>query len=215
MTEEVKNQLDKLSKISNQITDLVNNGKPFGNTEKQTLFLAYFDIDVEHLHSLHLLISNDNIGSAAALVRTFYETFFRALWVNAFATPEQLEKIRNNDFNFMRDEGSMGSKIEKLDSYYTGTDFFKNLKDGVWGIMSDYTHSGSYQLSRRWTDDELVPNYKENEILEIIIEATKTYLLFANMLFKIHNYKEEEEKVLEILLEYEKNTNTILEVMYK
>ena len=211
MTEEVKNQLNELSKISNQITNLVNNGKPFGNTEKQTLFLAYFDIDVEHLHSLHLLISNDNIGSASALVRTFYETFFRALWVNAFATIEQLENIRNSKFKF----NNMGSKIKQLDSHYTGTKFFENLKDGVWGIMSDYTHSGSYQLSRRWTDGELVPNYKENEILEIIIEVTKTYLLFANMLFKIHNYQDEENKVLEILLEYKKNTNTILEVMYK
>jgi hypothetical protein len=215
MTEKVKNQLNELGKIANQVSDLVNNGKPFGNTEKQTLFLAYFDIDVEHLRSLHLLISNDNIGSTSALVRTFYETFFRALWVNAFATPEQLEKIRNNDFNFMRDEGSMGSKIERLDSHYTDTKFFKNLKDGVWGIMSDYTHSGSYQLSRRWTDGELVPNYKENEILEIIIEVTKTYLLFANILFKIHNYKEEEDKVLDILIEYKKNTNPILEVIYE
>jgi len=215
MTDKVKNQLNELGKIANQISDLVSNGKPFGNTEKQTLFLAYFDIDVEHLRSLHLLISNDNIGSASALVRTFYETFFRALWVNAFATPKQLEKIRNNDFNFMREEGSMGSKIERLDSYYTDTDFFKNLKNGVWGIMSDYTHSGSYQLSRRWTDGELVPNYKENEILEIIIEVTKTYLLFANMLFKIHNYKEEENKVLDILIEYKKNTNPILKVIYE
>ena len=211
MTNKVMEQLNELGKIVNQVSDLVNNGKPFGNTEKQTLFLAYFDIDAEHLQSLHLLISNDFNGSASALVRTFYETFFRALWVNAFAIPEQLEKIRHNKFEFK----NMGSKIKQLDSYYTGTDFFKNLKDGVWGIMSDYTHSGSYQLSRRWTNYELIPNYKESEILEIIIETTKAYLLFANMLFKIHNYKEEEDKVLEILLEYKNNTNTILEAMYE
>lgn len=215
MIDKVRSQLNELGKIANQISDLINNGKPLGNTEKQTLFLAYFDIDVEHLQSLHLLISNDFNGSASALVRTFYETFFRALWVNAFATPEQLEKIRNDDFNFMRDEGSMGSKIQKLDSYYTGTNFFKNLKDGAWSTMSDYTHSGSYQLSRRWTDGELKPNYTESELLEIIIEVTKAYLLFANMLFKIHNYKEEEYKVLEILLEYKKNTNPILEEIYE
>jgi len=137
MTEKVKNQLNELGKIANQISDLVNNSKPFGNTEKQTLFLAYFDID-----------------------------------------------------------------------------FFKNLKVEVWSTMSDYTHSGSYQLSRRWTDGELKPNYKESEILEIIIQVTKAYLLFANMLFKIHNYQDEENKVLEILLEYKKNTNTILEAIY-
>ena len=131
MTENIRMQLNQLGEISNQIADLINNGKAFGNTEKQTLFLAYFDINVEHLQSLHLLISRDLNGSALSLVRTFYETFFRALWVNAFATPEQLEKIRNNDFNFMKDEGSMASKIEKLDSYYTGNDFFKDLKNGV------------------------------------------------------------------------------------
>lgn len=81
--------------------------------------------------------------------------------------------------------------------------------------MSDYTHSGSYQLSRRWTNRELKPNYKESEIIEIIIQVTKAYLLFANMLFKIHSYKEEEDKVLEILLEYTENTNPILEKIYE
>ncbi len=81
--------------------------------------------------------------------------------------------------------------------------------------MSDYTHSGSYQLSRRWTDGELKPNYTESELLEIIIEVTKAYLLFTNMLFKIHNYKEEEDKVLEILIAYKKNTNPILEAIYE
>ncbi len=215
MTDKVRNQLNELSKIVNQISALVNNNKHFGNTEKQTLFLAYFDIDVEHLQSLHLLISKDLNGSAFALVRTIYETFFRALWVNAFATSEQLEKIRNNNFNFMKDEGSMGSKIEKLDSYYTGNNFFKDLKSGVWGIMSDYTHSGSYQLSRRWTGSELTPSYKESEILEIIIETTKTYLLFASMLFQIHKYDKEKDTVLDIFIKYKKKTEPILEDIYE
>jgi len=210
MTGKVKNQLNELGKIVNQVSNLINNGKPFGNTERQTLFLAYFDIDVEHVQSLHLLISNDNIGSASALVRTFYETFFRALWVNAFATTEQLEEIRNNKFEFK----NMGSKILQLDSHYTGTEFFKNLKNRVWGTMSDYTHSGSYQLSRRWTDGKLVPNYKENEILEIIIEVTKAYLLFANMLFQIHGYDKEKDTILDILIKYKKEIEPILNTIY-
>lgn len=213
MTDKIRTQLDKLGEIANQISDLVNNGKPFGNTEKQTLFLAYFDIDVEHMQSLHLLISKDLNGSAFALIRTIYETFFRALWVNAYATPEELEKIRNDSFNFMSN-GGMGHKIERLDDYYTGNDFFKDLKIGVWGTMSDYTHSGSYQLSRRWTNSELTPSYKESEILEIIIEVTKTYLLFANMLFQIHGYNKERDTILDIFIEYRKDTESILEKIY-
>lgn len=35
MTDEVRNQLNKLGEIANQISDLINNGEPFGNTEKQ------------------------------------------------------------------------------------------------------------------------------------------------------------------------------------
>ena len=211
MTQEVRTQLNELV---NQISSLLNNDKKFGNTENQTLFLAYFDIDSEHVQSLHLLISKELNGSAFSLVRTIYETFFRALWVNAYATDEELEKIRNDDFNFMQDKGSMGSKIESLDDYYTGNDYFKDLKQGVWGTMSDYTHSGTYQLSRRWTDNNLEANYKESEILEIIVEVTKTYLLFANMLFQIHGYHEEKDKVLEIFLMYRENTDPLIEKMY-
>ena len=80
--------------------------------------------------------------------------------------------------------------------------------------MSDYTHSGSYQLSRRWTNSKLQPSYSENEMLEVIIEITKTYLLFAYTLFKIHNYIEEENEVLDILNKYRKQTDSILDKIY-
>ena len=211
MTNNVKDQLSELNQIANQVSDLVDNCKSFGNTEKQTLFLTYFDINVEHLQALSFLISKDLNGSAFALVRTMYETFFRALWVNAFATDEQLKKIRNDKFNFMRDEGNMGHKIEKLNDYYTGNNYFKDLKVGAWGIMSDFTHSGSVQLSSRWTDDELKPNYKESEILEVIIETTETYLLFTYTLFKLHGCNNEENKVLDVLIKYREKTNHILD----
>jgi len=211
MTKEVLTQLNKLAQIQNEVQGLTNNGKPFGNTEKQTLFLTYLDIDNEHLRSLHLLILNDLNGSAFALVRTFYETFFRALWVNAYARDEQLEKIRNGKFNFMKDEGNMGSKIDKLDEYYTSSDYFQALKKGAWNIMSDYTHSGTCTLSRRWKDGKLEENYKESEILEVIVEVTEAYLLFTYTLFKIHGYTEEENGTLEILKKYREDTHFLLE----
>lgn len=207
MTKEVIAQLNKLAQIQNEVQCLTNNRKPFGNTEKQTLFLTYLDIDKEHLRSLHLLISNDLNGSAFALVRTFYETFFRALWVNAYAKDEELEKIRNGKFKF----NNMGTKIKSLDKKYNTDDFFTNLKLGVWEIMADYTHSGAYQLSRRFKDGKLEENYTESEVLEVIVEVTEAYLLFTYTLFKIHGYTEEENETLEILKKYREDTHFLLE----
>lgn len=148
----------------NQIFD----EKILGNTEKQVLFLAYYDLDMEHIHSIYMLIQNNSYGSALALVRPFYETFYRALWMYAFATDEEVEKIRNGNFTFK----AMGSILNELDSFYTGDKFFQNMKKGTWNIMSDYAHSGTCQLSRRWTNGNLTPNYSENEILEVLIETT-------------------------------------------
>lgn len=205
MTNIVRIQLNQQAKIGKAILELIDNDKPFGNTENETLFLNYFDIGEEHFRAIHLLLSNDCNGSAFALVRTFYETFFRALWMNAVATPEKIKKIRNNNFKFK----NMYSIVNELDKYYTGTDFFQELKLGVWNIMSDFTHSGTKQLSRRWQDDKLEPNYTDCEILEIIIEVTKTHLWFADMLFQIHGYKDESDSVFKIYTKYKKDINLI------
>ena len=211
MTETIKNQLDELAKTVNSIPSILNSDKKFGNTEKETLFLAYHDLDMEHIEALHLLLRKELHGSAFALVRTFYETFYRALWMFAFATDEQVNKIRNGKYDFP----NMGSKILELDSYYTGDEFFKNMKQGTWNNMCDYTHSGTCQLSRRWTNNELVPNYNENEILEVIIHTRKIILLFTYTLVKIHGYTDDEVKVLNLIENDNKNSQSILDTMYE
>lgn len=184
----------------NQVIDKINqifDEKILGNTEKQTLFLAYYNLDIEHIHSIYLLIQNNFNGSALALVRAFYETFYRALWMYAFATDEEVEKIRNDKFEFK----NMGSKILELDDFYTGSELFKNMKKGTWNIMSDYAHSGTCQLSRRWTNGNLTPNYSDNEILEVLIETRSILILFAYFLADIHGFDDEE--VLELLAKSE------------
>lgn len=188
---------EQIQKLHNSI-DIINQAledQICGNTEKQTLFLAYFDIANEHIHSIYFLIQNSLNGSALALVRPFYETIYRALWMYAFATDDEVTAIRNGKFKFK----NMGSKIKELDSFYTGNDFFTKMKKGTWEIMSDYTHSGTCQLSRRWTGDVLVSNYSENEILEVLIETRKALILFSYTLIKMHGYNE--NKILSLYFE--------------
>lgn len=192
MTKEITNQCQSLEKVFIQINDVLDD-KIFCNDDKEILFLSYFDLNMEHIKSIYTLIEMELTGSAFALVRTFYETFFRALWVRAYATEEIVEEINNGNFRFK----GMDTILKELDSYYTGDKFFQNMKKGIWTTMSDYTHSGICQLSRRWTGDQQKPNYHEDEILEVLIETRNTLIQFTYTLLVMHNF--EGEAILELL----------------
>jgi len=151
---------------------------------------------MEHIQSIHLLIKQKLYGSAFALVRPFYETYYRALWMLKIATNYEVEKIMKGKFNFL----NMGTKIKELDSIYTGTDFFDNLKSNSWGAMNDYTHSGIRQLSRRWTNDELTPNYEETEIIEVLDATIMILLLFTFVVLKEHEYNDEAESINTLII---------------
>ena len=182
----IEKSIDTFEKISNILYE-----KNVGGSDRRTLLMAYFDICMEHIQSIHVLVKAKLYGSAFALVRPFYETYYRALWMLKIATNDEVEKIMKGKFNFL----NMGTKIKELDSIYTGTDFFDNLKSDSWGAMNDYTHSGILQLSRRWTNDELAPNYEESEIVEVLNATRMVLLLFTFVVLKEHKYNDEAEKV--------------------
>jgi len=190
MMSEIDKNLQNSIKSFNDIAHLLED-KIVGNDERQTLLVAYFDICMEHIQSIQLLIKNKLFGSAFALVRPFYETYYRALWMLKFATEEQVEGIRTNKFNFP----DMGTKIKELDTIYTGTDFFLLLKQNSWSAMCDYAHSGTLQLSRRWTENELEPNYEKDEIIEVIKGTRAILLLFAYVVLKEHGYEESSNRI--------------------
>ena len=167
-----------------------------GNNERQTLLIGYFDICMEHIQSIHILVNNKFYGSAFALIRPFYETYYRALWMLKFASNIEVEGISNGKFTFP----NMGSKIKELDSIYTGTDFFEQLKKNSWSAMCDYAHTGQLQLSRRWKEGELEPNYKDGEVIEIIKGTETILLMFAYVVLKEHNYMPEAEVINSLLI---------------
>jgi len=190
MIEDINTSLKNAKSAFDSISDLLED-KVVGNNERQTLLVTYFDICMEHIQSIHLLINHKMYGSAFALVRPFYETYFRALWMLKFASEPQVEGIRNNTLHFPQ----MGSKINELDTIYTGTDFFQKIKHNTWSAMCDYAHSGTLQLSRRWKEDELEPNYEEAEIIEVLKGTRMILLLFAYVVLKEHEYQTESEKI--------------------
>lgn len=195
MTPEIKESLDQSINSFKNIANLLED-KVVGNNERQTLLIGYFDICMEHIQSIHILVNNKLFGSAFALIRPFYETYYRALWMLKLASDIEVKGIANGKFTFP----GMGSKIKGLDSIYTGTDFFEQLKKNSWSAMCDYAHTGQLQLSRRWKEDELEPNYKDGEVIEVIKGTEAILLMFAYVVLKEHNYMPEAEDINSLLI---------------
>ena len=105
-------------------------------------------------------------------------------------------EIKNNKFQFP----NMGSKIKELDTVYTGTDFFEKLKDNAWNAMCDYAHSGTLQLSRRWTNDELAPNYDKDEVIEVLKGTRVILLMFTFTVLKENAYMDDADKINSLII---------------
>jgi hypothetical protein len=159
-------------------------------SEKIDLLMAYFDIILEHHHSIAVLIEHNHAGSAFALVRPSADTLFRALWVNACATPAQISEILRNDaFAFPRD------MMASIDTAYATQSFFQSFKRASWAAMCSYTHSGLLQVLRRLDSDGGVgggvgSNYSEIETTEVLKATSGLLLLTAILFFRACGFEE-------------------------
>ena len=68
--------------------------------------------------------------------------------------------------------------------------------------MCSYTHSGALQLARRFTGDELKPNYSEGEISEALYSVTTALLLLANTFFVSMKCQKEAGETGAMLVQY-------------
>ena len=145
------------------------------------LLAAYTDIALEHHESIYLLINQKFYGSAFALVRPLFDTFYRAHWVYGCATKDQVHEICNNDsFKFPK----MSDMVQSIDEKYASDTFFSSIRDSSWSAMCSYTHTGLLQISRRFTGNTIKPNYNDGEILEVL-NSTNVVIMFITRLFFI------------------------------
>jgi Family of unknown function (DUF6988) len=174
---------------------------------KTFLLRAYVDIAIEHHDAIWLLAKCNLNGSAFAMVRLVYDAMFRAFWINKVATDEQIERAIDDKLGFplkkilaeiKRDYFSDGppDEAELFDS------FLQPIKEKGWDAMCSFTHSGALQLARRFTGDELKPNYSEGAIAEVLGLVTVALLLLLHTFFVSMNCQKEAEKTGTMLLQW-------------
>jgi len=69
---------------------------------KTVLVIGLLDQALEHHEAIWLLRERKLSGSAVAMVRLVIDAMLRALWINACATPEQVEQAANDELDWLR-----------------------------------------------------------------------------------------------------------------
>lgn len=166
---------------------------------KEILVIGYFSLALEHHHSISLLVTQKNFGSAFALLRSQIEIVFRFHWALKCATQNQIDQMYTDDkFRFPR-FGQMSACIDT--ALKTGW-FFQIWKKNIWGPLNSHTHSGLLALGRRFSDHSVEPNYGEGEIFEAVRCSNASLLLLGKSFFT-HFNQADDAKTIESFLEPE------------
>ena len=159
---------------------------------KTQLVVASVDIALEHHEAIGLLAKSQLYGSAFALVRVVWEAMLRALWINKVASSEQIERASRDEWKWnmtqvhidIKKAYSPYMKAEEVDPFFEQT-------EEVWEAACSYTHSGALQLARRFTFDELKPDYSEGAIAQALNLATMAHVLLLPRLLLSMGYIQE------------------------
>jgi len=154
---------------------------------RSLLLRAYVDIALEHHEAIWLLSKSKLNGSAFAVVRLVFDAMFRAFWINKVATEQQIEQTIDDKLGFriskILDQIKQGYFSDRPPEEAHQFDGLLQLLKGAWGPMCSYTHSGALQLNRRFTGNELKPNYSEGEIVQALNLVTVGLLLLLHTFF--------------------------------
>ncbi|HEX6773832.1 MAG TPA: hypothetical protein VF126_17485, partial [Acidobacteriaceae bacterium] len=115
-------------KHSERVAQVANNAKKFAGAvyaavhgdyadpdQRTRLLILYMSMAMEHHESIMMLLASGHlIGSATALIRPLTETMVRGLWTFYIATPEVVEKVASNKFDFK----PFSSKIDDLERFH-------------------------------------------------------------------------------------------------
>lgn len=186
---------------------------------KNVVLVAYVAIALDHHKAIWILSKLGLNGSAFALLRAVFEAYWRALWINKVATPEQIEQASQDKLRFPKmrqmradikqayfampdekeltpDELAEAQRLREL-----GDKFFGYIKK-MWPALNSYTHSGALQIGRRFTGDQVKANYSEADIAQALTVATTGLLLLLHMFFVSTQHYEEVDEIYAMLAQY-------------
>ena len=124
-----------------------------------------FDLTLEHHVGIVHLITGRMYGSAFALIRSEFEAFVRAVWLQICATSQEINDVVTKDSRKLK----FGEMITAIEDHQDFSDkVLSGLKANAWDTMNGYTHGGRHQIARRMKGDIIEPNYDPEEVIEAL-----------------------------------------------
>lgn len=164
--------------------------------ERDRLCLLYWSLVFEHHQGILLLLRRKFFGTAFALMRPIIEAFLR-LYAVMHGTDSQVAAIRNGTYS--ADFADIGAKIDQMAGIepLLGPFFKKNAK-----VLHGFTHGGLEQLHRRLRGGDIVANYADEEVRDVIRFTTMFAYLTSTYVADFLGRDAELKSAVELYREY-------------
>jgi|SRR5579871_6070850 len=185
MTKQLQEEIKRASEFENKAEELVVKKGNCPTGDRNTPLMAYWSLAFEFHKAILSLIESQFYGAAFALVRPILEATIRAHLV-IFVNDEMLKKILGDEYRTNFKE--VGKEI---DTAFALEGVMDKFLTGAREALHGYTHIGSHQLGRRFSGTDLVPNYSEGEITEVIRVSTSAVFMVNNIVTKHLGWEDE------------------------
>ena len=174
-------------------------GKSYATrNNRDAICLLYWSLIFEHHQGILLLLRTKHYAPAFALMRPIAEAFLR-LHLVMHGTEAQLAAI--NDGTYNTDFANIGEQIDReagIEPFFGK--FFKEHAKALHG----FTHGGLEQLMRRSSGPDIIANYPDDEVRDVVRFTTMFAHLTALNVADYLGLQKEFELAVKIFDEYRK-----------
>lgn len=134
------------------------------------VFNGLLHLSLGHFGAILLLMRSNLTASAAALLRSQYETLMRGIYFHECASENEVEAFVNG-----KEPNKLYKIVESIENKFS---IEKNPLTNMYGVlkkeMNSFTHGGLEQVRKRYTGEELICSFSEDEKINLI---TSSHLL--------------------------------------
>jgi hypothetical protein len=113
------------------------------------------------------------------------------------------DRLRDRAISSFRLDKGLGTLIMEIEGKLgLQASVLSRMKSLHWDALCSFAHTGIQQVTRRYTEGQLTPNYREEDLEKAMAFAAAAGLLAAAELAALSNDRKAEEAVLQRMKQY-------------
>lgn len=194
----VHEEITRAARYGQQLETMLDGKEVTASTDRDLLIIGYRSLLLDYHVAIVMLLEKELYGSAFALLRPTVEAWVR-IHVAKMGTDETVLQLKNDTYRV--DFSKIG---EQIDEAFELEFFEKTLNKAVRDALHSYTHSGWFQVVRRFNESEIKSRYSDGAILNVL-EGSMTALFMATIVTTKHfGFEKEWQKTHDLFSEYNK-----------